>query len=1588
MSTGVPAYPPADTWVAAVHSSEGDFEPLGAAVVVDTTRVLTCAHVVTSSDGTVRQPLWVAFPKADECPRRRVMAVTQVYSPPVRDLAVLILEEPVPPGVWVAPLRCPRPADLVRRVWWAFGFPNRDPVGNSADGVVGTSLGYGWVRLDTNSPYPVEPGFSGAGLWSRDYAAVVGLVGQAHGNGDGRAITLHQADLTFPDQKLAVLASWSADAAGEVALQQWGWTLARDPEGTRHWRPRARGVSIESELGYRFRGRTVALSRLVAWLDRPRPDGRVLVVTGSPGVGKSAVLGRVVTTADATFRASLPADDESVRATLGAVSCAVHAKAKTALEVAEEIARAASARLPEHEGDLAPAVHEVLGDYVVSRRFNLIIDALDEAASPIEARRIIDRIVLPLAGTCSDVGVQVIVGTRRHDGGGGLLDQFGDALAAIDLDDPEYFAVEDLAAYVLACLQLAGDERPANPYADNVIATRLADRIANMSGQNFLVAGLVARTHGLYDREPVTAETLTFPTTVDAALAAYLERLSPVAGLSASRVLTALAFAEAPGLPTALWQVAAEAIEGGHIKAEDLSQFARSSAANFLIETGEAAEIANSRSAPVYRLFHQALNDALLSARSLIKPRTEDERILTLAFTRHGQQSKWIDSPPYLLRSLPSHAEAAGMVSDLLNDDAYLLHVDLRRLVPIAGQPDSEQARHRARLLYLTPEAITAGPEERAALFSVTETLENLGTSYRDGDWKSPYRGLWASVTPRNERATLDGHRGWVRGVCRLTVAGQELLASGGRDGTVRVWDPQTGEQRAVLEGHQGRAYGVCPVDVSGQQLLASAGGDGTVRVWDPQTGEQRAVLEGHEGRVNGICPVIVAGHQLLASAGQDATVRVWDPQTADLRTVLRGHRGAVRGICPVSVVGQQLLASAGADGTVRIWDPQTGEQYAIFEGHPSAVTAVCPVTVAGQQLLASAGADGTVRLWDPQSANQHTILRGHRGGIYAVCPVTVAGQQLLASAGADGTVRLWDPQTGERHAILRGHQGAVNAVCQVTVVGQQLLASAGADGTVRVWDPQTSKQHTILQGHRGSVRGVCPVTVAGQELLASGGRDGTVRVWDPQTGEQRTVLRGHQGTIRSLCPVTVAGRQLLASAGRAVRIWDPQTGERHAILRGHRGSVRGVCPVTVAGQQLLASAGSDGTVRIWDPRTGEQRAVLEGHQGRAYGVSAVTVTGQELLASVSTDRTVRIWDPRTGEQRAVLEGHQGTVTSVCPVTVAGQELLASVSTDRTVRIWDPQIGEGIATIRGQQDWVWGICRLNLDGQELIASAGADGTARIWDPQTGEQRSVLKGHQDRVNGVCPINVAGQQLLASASNDRTVRIWDPRTGEQRSVLEGHQGTVTAACPVTVAGQELLASASNDRTVRIWDPRTGEQRSVLEGHQDRVSGVCPVTVAGQQLLASAGQDGTVRIWDPQTGEQRSVLEGHQDRVSGVCPVTVAGQQLLASAGRDRTVRIWDPQTGEQRSVLEGHQGTVTAVCPVTLGGQQLLASASTDRTVRIWDARTGLPMLTMPTHHVTVAVAWVAESLALGLATGILVAKLAPGEKQGPREPIAP
>jgi WD40 repeat protein len=144
------------------------------------------------------------------------------------------------------------------------------------------------------------------------------------------------------------------------------------------------------------------------------------------------------------------------------------------------------------------------------------------------------------------------------------------------------------------------------------------------------------------------------------------------------------------------------------------------------------------------------------------------------------------------------------------------------------------------------------------------------------------------------------------------------LLAAGGEDGLVRIWDLGSDSPPRLLHGHDaGPESSVLAVAFSPDgSLLASAGNDQAVRVWDAPSGQPRAVLRGFGSAVWS-----VAFHpdgSRLATGSQDRVVRVWDTRTWTELLQLRGHTGTI-----VSLAWSpdgRVLASGGYDGVVHVW--------------------------------------------------------------------------------------------------------------------------------------------------------------------------------------------------------------------------------------------------------------------------------------------------------------------------------------------------------------------------------------------------------------------------------------------------------------------------------------------------------------------------------------------------------------------------------------------------------------------------------------------------------------------------------------------
>jgi WD40 repeat protein/transcriptional regulator with XRE-family HTH domain len=364
---------------------------------------------------------------------------------------------------------------------------------------------------------------------------------------------------------------------------------------------------------------------------------------------------------------------------------------------------------------------------------------------------------------------------------------------------------------------------------------------------------------------------------------------------------------------------------------------------------------------------------------------------------------------------------------------------------------------------------------------------------------------------------TLQAHTNWVLSV-RFSPDGK-TVASGSVDFSVRLWNVQTGQCWKVLQGNRSGMWTVCyspqtansyeslgliPQDAEGVAgILASGGYDKLVRLWDVRSGKCLKILAGHRSWVRSV--TFSPDGLMLASSSFDLDIRLWNVRDGRCLLVLQGHTSGIRSVS-FSPDGQKL-ASSGFDLSIRVWDVQTGECLHILQGHTSWVFAVS--FSHDGQLLASSGDDGTIRLWDVGCGQCVKILHGHRSAVWSVS--FSPDDRILASGSFDSSIRLWDVESEQCLQILSGHTAGIRSVSFSR--DGKAIASSGNDRSVCLWNLQNItvnqdlKPSKVLQSHTGEVWEVS--FSPDGKTLASASQDETIKVWNVETGECIKTLRG-----------------------------------------------------------------------------------------------------------------------------------------------------------------------------------------------------------------------------------------------------------------------------------------------------------------------------------------------------------------------------------------------------------------------------------------------------------------------------------------------
>ena len=191
---------------------------------------------------------------------------------------------------------------------------------------------------------------------------------------------------------------------------------------------------------------------------------------------------------------------------------------------------------------------------------------------------------------------------------------------------------------------------------------------------------------------------------------------------------------------------------------------------------------------------------------------------------------------------------------------------------------------------------------------------------------------LWNILKPA-KHATFKGHKAWITAVA--FSADGKTVASGDANKIIKLWDVNARRERATLSGHKSTINALTFTPDNAPLYagcLVSGSTDGTIRFWNPDTGEELVTFAtGYIERVNALA--FNEDGTTLTSADFNSVVTVWNLSTRQaVNTFTIGQGSAAKAIAFSPDVKQ--VVSLNTDSLMAAFNPHNSEFLLSFQGH------------------------------------------------------------------------------------------------------------------------------------------------------------------------------------------------------------------------------------------------------------------------------------------------------------------------------------------------------------------------------------------------------------------------------------------------------------------------------------------------------------------------------------------------------------------------------------------------------------------------------------------------------------------------------
>ncbi|XP_027398379.1 kinesin-like protein KIF21A isoform X13 [Bos indicus x Bos taurus] len=294
-----------------------------------------------------------------------------------------------------------------------------------------------------------------------------------------------------------------------------------------------------------------------------------------------------------------------------------------------------------------------------------------------------------------------------------------------------------------------------------------------------------------------------------------------------------------------------------------------------------------------------------------------------------------------------------------------------------------------------------------------------------------------------------------------------DLLFTGSKDRTCKVWNLVTGQEIMSLGGHPNNVVSVKYCNYTSLVFTVSTS---YIKVWDirdsakcvrtltssglvtvgdacsASTSRTVAIPSG-ENQINQIS-LNPTGTFLYAASGN--AVRMWDLKRFQSTGKLTGHLGPVMCLTVDRISnGQDLIITGSKDHYIRMFDVTEGALGTVTPTHnfePPHYDGIEALTIHGDNLF-SGSRDNGIKKWDlAQKDLLQQVPNAHKDWVCAL--EVVPGHPVLLSGCRGGILKLWNIDTFVPVGEMKGHESPINAIC----VNSTHIFTAADDRTVRIW--------------------------------------------------------------------------------------------------------------------------------------------------------------------------------------------------------------------------------------------------------------------------------------------------------------------------------------------------------------------------------------------------------------------------------------------------------------------------------------------------------------------------------------------------------